>query len=1108
MKPKPTIEHRVVMASAGSGKTYQLTEHYLGLLRAGAEPASVLATTFTRKAAGEILGRVLARLAESAQKDAQDQMILAQLCRGLHHVAISTMDSFFNRVAMGFRHELGIARDATVVAETDVLAEQLRGEAIDAMLADSDMEVLVDLMMRLHHDSATRSVTRALDDVVRGLHAVYREAPDRALWDQLEVPGCEMSATELTDAIGRLTDMGDQLPRNADGKTPNKTWVKAWQKSQELLHGRDWEKFVGTGIAVKIAMGEASFGRKPIEEVWIDAYMPLIEHARFALVNRVAEQTRATFDLLSRFDGHDQRLRRERGVMLYSDIPHKLANELPMMGLDDDEMDGGIGGGGWGVGLWEQVYYRLDGQVSHLLLDEFQDTSSLQWRILRPMADEMLSHADEMRTFFCVGDVKQAIYGWRGGVAEIFDQVKEDLHALPESAWQRMNESYRSSQVVLDTVDAVFEKLRDGQTLDGDKDEPRRAGAMAWLEKYDRHEAHFSALPGYVALLVSPRADDESGGDDGKDGNARSDRSDWGHDQGDDDEIVRVDDAHDVAVAEHVRALTATMPGRSIGVLVRRNATASRLIARLRAMGVDASGEGGGQLTDDAAVLAVLAAMTLADHPGDTVAAYHVRQSPLGAIVGFSRETWQGKQTIYAVARAIRMRLASEGYAAVLMDWVQQLVPYCDGRNVARLTQLVGMADRIDPLRLDRPSRFVDFVRGADVTEPSPGAVRVMTIHKSKGLEFDAVVLPELDGALNRGRLGVQVNVERDGVTGPITAVYRTTNSETRALSEMLQSAYEREQSRQFKEDLCSLYVAMTRARFGLYLWVKPTDKKSLSMARLIRDGLVDGDADGDGDANGVLYSEGDADWFLQIGDECDGDDRKDEDGGEGKRAVNAGDFVAVAEGMNSAGENVGRAGGRSGGRSLRAVSPSSLEAGATVSVSSLMQLETSGGMAYGTAIHAALAEVAWYDEAKDQWEGNGELPDGVDAACLREVMTRPSLDVGEDCTLWRERPFLVRDGQDVLSGVFDRVVLIHDAAARGGAEAPGGAGVVRRAVIIDFKTDAVTDANVDAVVKRYQPQMQAYVRALSRMVGVDAGQIETQFVFVGSGVVVRPDLE
>src|SRR5205823_867923 len=109
----------------------------------------------------------------------------------------------------------------------------------------------------------------------------------------------------------------------------------------------------------------------------------------------------------------------------------------------------------------ERLAFRLDGGIRHVLLDEFQDTSPSQWRVLRPLAENVVG--TNGGTFFCVGDAKQAIYGWRGGVAEIFDALEGQLPGLEQRS---LAESYRSAQPVIDAVNAVFNKLTSHPNLD------------------------------------------------------------------------------------------------------------------------------------------------------------------------------------------------------------------------------------------------------------------------------------------------------------------------------------------------------------------------------------------------------------------------------------------------------------------------------------------------------------------------------------------------------------------------------------------------------------------------------------------------------------------
>ena len=200
------VPHKLIRASAGSGKTHALTSRYLSLLRRGAAVDSILATTFTRKAAGEILGRVVTRLlkATRGEPDAgpgspplmpadEAAALLHRLAERLHRVNISTIDSFFHRLGQAFRMELDLPLEPRLIDEGSAEAEALRREAIEAVLAEAATDdeafvALLDLLRRLDHGKAGRSVTDAIERIVRDHAEVYRQAPDRAVWTALEVP--------------------------------------------------------------------------------------------------------------------------------------------------------------------------------------------------------------------------------------------------------------------------------------------------------------------------------------------------------------------------------------------------------------------------------------------------------------------------------------------------------------------------------------------------------------------------------------------------------------------------------------------------------------------------------------------------------------------------------------------------------------------------------------------------------------------------------------------------------------------------------------------------------------------------------------------------------
>ena len=854
------LDHGILRASAGTGKTFALSNRFLSLLFLGASPETILATTFTRKAAGEVLDRVLLRLARAAASDlgatelrealnlkqitvdrGRCLALLTQVCRSLHRLSIATLDSFMARMARSFRHELGLPSNPRMVGQDDPKVLRLRMQAIEAVLAEDEPTVLVDLLRRLHHDTAQRSVSQALDTMVAELYEVYRAAPNPAQWNQLPVPAGIREEAVVTFMIDRLAQLGDCLPCTQSGE-PNKVWAKAWSEAVHAAQVRDWPKFSSLGLVQAAVKDPPRFSNIPIPDDWLAVVEPLAAHARAHQLQYLMRQTQATFELLRRFDRHYTQLRLQQQVMLFADLPQVLARELPRV-----------------EHLQTELYYRLDARVQHLLLDEFQDTSLDQWRVLQPLAHEVCSVGDGSRSFFCVGDLKQAIYAWRGGCAELFDKVATDLHLWDPQHQASLTRSYRSSPVILETIDQIFTGLGDNPAL-----EKVCTLARSWQRRYEVHQAA-KQLPGYVELVTSKLdAKDTSELD-------STDRSDGGFGQTNvqEEDVEPLTDTHRRYVAQRVQELYEKLGGRSVGILVRSNKVIRPLLFALGELGVPASGEGGNTLTDDPAVNAILAAFTLADHPGDQVAAFHLAHCPLGEILGL--HTHQGPQ-VERVSAVLRRTLLTQGYARTLTDWARQLAPASNPRSVQRMSQLVELADDFEPDVSLRPSRFVEFVRQSPVQEPAPAAVRVMTIHKSKGLEFDQVVLPELHHDL--ARMPAQgVYVLRAGPTEPVTAVFRGTNQQTRELSPQLQEAYEQEYARRMHDHFCALYVAMTRARHGLLMIVppleltpsgKPSNKgwSNMSYAAILRQALSNKKQDESLSGGDVLYAYGNPQWM------------------------------------------------------------------------------------------------------------------------------------------------------------------------------------------------------------------------------------------------------
>lgn len=1043
--------HRLIRASAGSGKTYQLTRHYLNLLDQGAGVDTILATTFTRKAAGEILGRVIKTLAERAEGtgDAspaevrQARELLAAVARQLHSVAISTIDSFFQRLGASFRLELDLPLEPRLTEEGSPEAQRLRAEAIEATLADAaaddeEFVALLALLRRLHHGGAGRSVTAAIDRIVVSHAAVYREAPDRETWSRLRPTGL-LEDSAQRDAIEHWRQMKPHLPTTRAG-TPRKNWLDSWIKIGKQMVAGDWEHMAESGMLKKLLDGYESFAGAKIAREWLDACAPLLGYVKGLLVKQIADQTEATYELMHRFAGRYAALRRQRGVMLYSDLTHRLATGGLPMGSGEDVL--------------REVSFRMDRAVTHLLLDEFQDTGLDQWAVLSPFAEEVSATGDGTRSLFVVGDTKQAIYGWRGGCVELFDAV---AHMVPPEGRQTLAKSWRSSPVVLDAVNTVFTQIASCPAVAGDPDDA--AAAEAWGHGYQPHEAAHRDLPGWVSFEASPPEDADKQTTPGR----PSDEDE------DEDDTAAPASPHEAYVARRIGEVYAAAPGRSLGVLVSTNQAVNRLLFELRRTGLPASGEGGNTISDDPAVAAMLSALRLADHPGDTASAFHVLNSPLGQVLGMT-----GLHDAPRVARQVRAGLLREGAAATIAQWVRVVADACTPDGLSKLTQLIDLAQEYDADPSDRlrPCRFVDVVEGTRVEDPANAAIRVMTIHKSKGLEFDAVVLPQVDRRL---RSVFDVLTDRPDPTGAIEAVYRYAGEQARAASPALAIAYAQARQRQRREDLSALYVAMTRARRALVMIAEPvpegkrntgrgTSGGAVTFAKILRDTLGDPE-------DGLSW--GTAGWADTP-----------------PATEPSSTPPASSEISTPAVLRVSLPHGHAARRMRPTIAPSALHDSDAVDAAALLDVAATAAQRRGRDIHAMLESVLYA----------GEIDFADMPPASKQILERPAVAAalsprfGADEELWRERSFVVADGPRLIKGVFDRVAIQRD-----------GGGVATAAHLIDFKTDRVAaeSSALDKRVESYRPQLEAYRGALAKLLGLSAEQMTAELVFTTPGVAV-----
>ena len=1101
------MSSRVILASAGSGKTFQLAQAYLALLARGQAPSSLLATTFTRKAAGEILQRVLQHLLEAAERGdaaahgaasrdaattrdaaaaagdtaAAARALLGRFARDLPHGRVQTLDAFFVRLATRFAQEFGLPPGFRLGSEPELAA--LRAQAVSRALQGAPAREMAELLRQVQRDGAGRRVHETLLDVVQEGHELLLDSAPEA-WTPL-CPSGQCDEGEIEAALADLE--AADLPLTAKGK-PHVIWEKARVAVCVAVGSKDWELLLCQGLVFKL-LTVGSYGRHDFPPGVRAALEPLARHAQAVLLTELMAAGRAFRHLLERYDAALAQCQRASGVYGFSDLTRLLRGRLALDGA--------------------ATALRDEGRLSHLLLDEFQDTSVAQWRVLAPLVESCLSARDEGRSLFCVGDVKQSIYGWRQGEPELLLALSRRPGIVPEA----LDESRRSAQVVLDAVNTVFAGLP-ARAVFAVEDEQDRAALVAaagnWTALFRPHRAHDPALPGCVSLrqVALPA---------GADGDSEARRR------------AVLD-----AACAHVAKLAAAAPGARIGILVRGRAAIGPLILGLRARGVHACGEGGNQLTDSAAVLAALSLLALADHPDDTAAAFHVATSPLAPELGISPEQASepalasdedatrraAGQPRLAAAAALRVRLQRDGFGRVLAAW-SALVAAAPGFSAwdrARFAQLVDLGFAHDARAGLRIDDFVALVREQRVEDPGSAPVRVLTVHGAKGLEYDAVVLPDLDYQLPRpAGAGSRFLSSRSGIdgvqvaAGPVTAVLRRPRKDLRVLHPLIAELEGRALRRAMEEQLSVLYVALTRAKVRLDVFIEaPRDKchqPACRFGELLRECFADPFAEPRPD--GVLFTAGDerAAWPPR-----------------GAGAVDSVAASAAPPATVGAATSLGAAFDAGSRRLPKTRSPSDTEHAVARNARELLAGRPHAALGRGLILHRLCELIEWLPG--DGAPGAGVPPAETLLSAARQVVAKRGLLIedaalarvladfegllttavvrtvfgrpekspsGATPELWQERRFAVSDADgELLRGVFDRVVIWRAGDLPVAAE------------IIDFKSDAPPTAAAGDVaewlaerVARYTPQMRDYRSALARLIGLPPERIACRLLFL-----------
>lgn len=829
-------ESFIVQAPAGSGKTELLIRRYLRLLATVDEPEEILAITFTLKAAAEMRGRVLSALeqarigAEPADESARLTQELAaaalrrdgqrgwELAENPVRLRIQTIDALCARLTrqMPVLSRLGAqpetvedARPHYLAAAAATLAELEEGngwsDAIAVLLGylDNDLPKIRDLIAELlarrdqwlaHVSSPDRrALEAALARLVESTLAAARAAiPGTA---GAELAALLRYAAENSGASGQPRDLP---PAHADD-------LPAWQAvAAFLLTGNgDWRKVATSKLGFP---GKGSGPGAADRAAWKERYAALLaslsgeEILRRRLIEvrdlpppRYADADWRVVEALCRLlTFADAQLTVQFAEHNRIDFTGITRAAIAALGADDAPTD---------------LALNLDFAIRHVLVDEFQDISAQQYRLLERLTAGWT--AGDARTLFLVGDPMQSIYGFREAEVGLFlDTWQRGRLGQVALAQLEITVNLRSSRGLVEWVNDTFRQI-----LPAAPDPARGAVHHAPADPY--HDGGADAAVTVHALHA---------------GSAQ-------------------EEGEAALVAEIVRA--AAGPGRTVAVLVRNRPALEAIVPRLKREGLRFRAVEIESLGQRPAIQDLLALTRALCHAADHVAWFALLRAPwcgltLDDLLALSGD--RGPLTLWeclhAPDRLARLsapgRAAAERVRAVLAGiflergrrrfrrWVESawlrlggpatVAGETDLDNVRACFDLLDELDAAgDPENVDQLTRHVAELYAAADTGAGD-ALQIMTIHKAKGLEFDVVIVPGLERLSRRDPpklLRWAQRVGADGGRDLLLAPIRESGAETSPIYEFLKSL---EDEKQAHEEARLLYVAATRARQHLHL--------------------------------------------------------------------------------------------------------------------------------------------------------------------------------------------------------------------------------------------------------------------------------------------------
>ena len=816
---KNHLSNLMIRASAGSGKTYQLSLRWIALLALEVDPKKIAALTFTKKAATEFLRRIFERLTKASetpqaakklgeevtqvligsknselialwQGATQEELVtlgldrvetwqkhLIRMVESLDELTLSTLDGFFAQMVRQQLFDLGLIQFQLIEPGREFFIWQ---EALINLLNQShwredQKQDFLRILRQRKEGKESAGFGKLAEDFIKdyqNLFCVTKQGKEwgneEDLWKQnspwKSCPNLDQTITEVRGLVENQTDWSDELKRVVQ-KILNEIGEKNWGG---LTNKVFWERW--TSSYADLLEGKAILKQRKDYEIKGELAIKMGEiasHILGVLLGKIQRTSQGEYQALLQLDNALNQRYRKNGQWAIADVANQLAKRAKRIEQSD------------------QSYQLLDQQIDHWLLDEFQDTNRLQWSILEPLIDEVVQDDEGRRSLFVVGDPKQSIYSWRGGDSRLFGQLNDHYQSgLTEVS---MAKSWRCSPVILDVINQLFDE--ESALL---KSLPE---ARYW--KFDKHIAAKS-LKGHVRIEAFS---------------------------------TKGLSYEEEVLASMTRQLIEVEPiqrGLSVAILCVTQKQVKKCVNYLKespeiSMPIIVDRKES-LLENSPLAIACLNLFRWLNSPNQEGLSPHLFFTPI--YQGLVQLEEINQDQLWASARKL---LENRGIVCFVQQLVEKLVQQnLGGIDRNRLDKILQLALNFVPQDNDNLAEWVRYLEKYELKDSFQGkAIEIMTIHQAKGLEFDWVIFADFDKRNFDGKSNLKFFKESDK-EGWIVNCWQKPAKEVWQSNPWFKNRYDEWLSEIVEDRLCALYVTLTRAKQALSLFIKQKDEKAI----------------------------------------------------------------------------------------------------------------------------------------------------------------------------------------------------------------------------------------------------------------------------------------